>query len=173
MVCSFRSASGTSVLPGRLHDGDQGRNLPSRCTDGQALRCSRLMAVAERLRETGDLFARVGRNRDLLRVILAWAASNLASRASAIAVAVYAYEEGGAGAVGIIAFVRLIATAVLAPWLSVFADRVSRRLVMVVVEVGRCGLFVGLTVLVAGASATWLVYALAVLVAIVEPLFRS
>ena len=131
------------------------------------------MAVAERLRETGDLFARVGRNRDLLRVILAWAASNLASRASAIAVAVYAYEEGGAGAVGIIAFVRLIATAVLAPWLSVFADRVSRRLVMVVVEVARCALFVGLTVLVAGAAASWLVYSLAVLVAILEPLFRS
>jgi MFS family permease len=131
------------------------------------------MAVAERLRETGDLFARVGRNRDLLRVILAWAASNLASRASAIAVAVYAYEEGGAGAVGIIAFVRLISTAVLAPWLSVFADRVSRRLVMVVVEVARCALFVGLTVLVAGAAASSLVYSLAVLVAILEPLFRS
>jgi MFS family permease len=131
------------------------------------------MAVAERLRETGELFARVGRNRDLLRVILAWAASNLASRASAIAVAVYAYEEGGASAVGIIAFVRLIATAVLAPWLSVFADRVPRRLVMVVVEVGRCALFVALTVLVAGGSATWLVYSLAVLVAILEPLFRS
>jgi MFS family permease len=131
------------------------------------------MAVAERVRETGGLFARVGRNGDLLRVILAWAASNLASRASAIAVAVYAYQEGGAGAVGIIAFVRLIATAALAPWLSVLADRVSRRLVMVVVEVLRCGLFVGLAVLVAGASTTWLVYALAVVVAIVEPLFRS
>ena len=131
------------------------------------------MAMVERLRETGDLFGRVGRNRDLLRVILAWAASNLASRASAIAVAVYAYEEGGAGAVGIIAFVRLISTAVLAPWMSVFADRVSRRLVMVVVEVVRCALVVGLTVLVAGAAASWLVYSLAVLVAILEPLFRS
>ena len=91
---------------------------------------ARAMAAAERFRETRELFSRVGRNGDLLRVILAWAASNLASRASAIAVAVYAYEEGGAGAVGIIAFVRLIATAVLAPWLSVFADKVSRRLVM-------------------------------------------
>jgi MFS family permease len=131
------------------------------------------MAVAERLRETRDLFSRVGRNGDLLRVILAWAASNLASRASAIAVAVYAYEEGGASAVGIIAFVRLIATAVLAPWLSVFADRVSRRLVMIVVEVLRCGLFVGLAALVAGGSSVWLVYSLAVLVAVVEPLFRS
>lgn len=131
------------------------------------------MAGAQRLRETGDLFARVGRNRDLLRVVLAWAASNLASRASAIAVAVFAYEEGGAGAVGIVAFVRLIATAVLAPWLSVLADTVSRRLVMVVVEVVRCALFVALAVLVAGAASAWLVYVLAVLVAIVEPLFRS
>jgi MFS family permease len=129
--------------------------------------------VAQRLREAGDLFARVGRNGDLLRVILAWAASNLASRASAIAVAVYAYEEGGAGAVGVVAFVRLIATAVLAPWLSVVADRVSRRLVMIVVEVLRGALFVALAILVAGSSPSWLVYGLAVLVAIVEPLFRS
>ena len=131
------------------------------------------MAAAQRLHETRELFGRVGRNGDLLRVILAWAASNLASRASAIAVAVYAYEEGGATAVGIIAFVRLIATAVLAPWLSVFADRVSRRLVMLVVEVVRCALFVTLAVLVGGSATTWLVYALAVVVAIVEPLFRS
>ena len=131
------------------------------------------MAAAERLRETRELFSRVGHNGDLLRVILAWAASNLASRASAIAVAVYAYEQGGAGAVGIIAFVRLIATAVLAPWLSVFADKVSRRLVMIVVEVLRFGLFVGLAALVAGGAEAWLVYVLAVLVAIVEPLFRS
>jgi MFS family permease len=131
------------------------------------------VAAAHRLRETRELFGRVGRNGDLLRVILAWAASNLASRASAIAVAVYAYEEGGATAVGIIAFVRLIATAVLAPWLSVFADRVSRRLVMLAVEILRCGLFVALAVLVAGSAATWLVYALAVVVAIVEPLFRA
>jgi MFS family permease len=131
------------------------------------------MAAAQRLREIRELFGRVGTNGDLLRVILAWAASNLASRASAIAVAVYAYEEGGAAAVGVIAFVRLITTALLAPWLSVLADRVSRRLVMLAVEILRCGLFVALAILVAGSATTWLVYALAVVVAIVEPLFRS
>jgi MFS family permease len=86
---------------------------------------------------------------------------------------VYAYEEGGAGAVGIIAFVRLIATAALVPWLSAIADRVSRRLVMIVVELLRCALFVALAVLVAGGAESWLVYALAVFVAILEPLFRS
>lgn len=162
-----------SVLPGRLHDGDPDRNLPSVGVCAGKPCDARGMALAAHLRETGDLFSRVGRNRDLLSVILAWAASNLASRASAIAVAVYAYEEGGAGAVGIIAFVRLISTAVLSPWLSVFADRVSRRLVMVVVEVVRCALFVALALLVAGGSSSWLVYALAVAVAVLEPLFRS
>ena len=70
-------------------------------------------------------------------------------------------------------YVGVMSTAFLAPFLSVFADRVSRRLVMVVVEVLRCVLFVALAILVAGGSSLWLVYALAVAVAVMEPLFRS
>ena len=130
------------------------------------------MGATRRLRETLELFRRVGRNADLRRVILAWAASNLASRASAIAVAVYAYEAGGAGAVGIIAFVRLMSTALLAPVLGVVADRRSRRRVMIEVELVRGVLFVLLALLVAS-DVPVAVYALAVLVAIAEPVFRS
>jgi len=114
----------------------------------------------------------VGRNADLRRLILAWAASNLASRASAIAVAVYAYQAGGAGAVGIIAFVRLISTALLAPLLGVVADRRSRRRVMIEVELVRGVLFVALAVLVAS-DVPAAVYVLAVVVAVAEPVFRS
>ncbi len=130
------------------------------------------MGAAHRLRETVELFHRVGRNADLRRVLLAWAASNLASRASAIAVAVYAYQAGGAGAVGIIAFVRLISTALLAPLLGVVADRRSRRRVMIEVELVRVVLFVALAVLVAS-DVPAAVYVLAVVVAVAEPVFRS
>ena len=130
------------------------------------------MGATRRLRETVELFRRVGRNADLRRVILAWAASNLASRASAIAVAVFAYQAGGAGAVGIIAFVRLISTAVLAPVLGVVADRRSRRRVMIEVELVRGVLFVLLALLVT-ADVPAAVYVLAVVVAIAEPVFRS
>jgi MFS family permease len=125
-----------------------------------------------RLREILELFRRVGRNADLRRVILAWATSNLASRASAIAVAVFAYQAGGAGAVGLIAFVRLISTALLAPVLGVVADRRSRRRVMIEVELVRGVLFGLLAVLVAS-DVPAAVYVLAVVVAIAEPVFRS
>jgi MFS family permease len=126
-----------------------------------------------RLGETVHLFASVGRNADLRRLILAWAASNLASRASAIAVAVYAYEAGGATAVGIVAFARLGAAAALAPWLSVLADRRSRRLVMIGSDAVRLGLLGAMAALVALDAAPVVVYVLAVLLAIAEPLFRS
>ncbi len=130
------------------------------------------MAKPSRLRETAQLFKRAGRNADLRRLILAWAASNLASRASAIAVAVYAYEAGGAAAVGIIAFARLVSTAVLSPLLGVVADRRSRRRVMVEVELLR-GVLFGLLAVLVSSDMPSAVYVVAVLVAIAEPLFRS
>jgi MFS family permease len=126
-----------------------------------------------RFAETFQLFAGIGRNGDLRRLLLAWAASNLASRASAIAVAVYAYEAGGAGAVGLIAFARLTAAAAFAPWLSVLADRRPRKLVMIGSDLVRLVLLAAMTALVAVDAAPLTVYALAVLLAVAEPVFRS
>jgi MFS family permease len=129
--------------------------------------------ASARLAETIQLFASVGRNRDLRRLILAWAASNLASRASAIAVAVYAYEAGGAAAVGVIAFARLAAASALSPWLSVLADRRSRRLVMIGSDLFRLALLGAMAALVASDGEPAIVYTLAVFVAVAEPVFRS
>jgi MFS family permease len=129
--------------------------------------------TAGRFAETFQLFAGISRNGDLRRLLLAWAASNLASRASAIAVAVYAYEAGGAGAVGIIAFARLTAAAAFAPWLSVLADRRPRKLVMIGSDLVRLALLAAMTVLVAVDAASVAVYALAILLAVAEPVFRS
>ena len=131
------------------------------------------MRASVRLAETVQLFASVGRNADLRRLVLAWAASNLASRASAIAVAVYAYEAGGAAAVGIIAFARLAAASALSPWLSVLADRQSRRLVLIGSDLFRLVLLAAMTALVAAGGEPAIVYVLAVLVAVAEPVFRS
>ena len=89
------------------------------------------MTAVHRLAEPLQVLGRVFRNGDLRRLELAWAASNLASRASAIAVAVYAYETDGVGAVGIIAFIRLSVAAAASPWLAVLADRRPRRQVLI------------------------------------------
>lgn len=73
------------------------------------------MTAAHRLAETIHVFGSVIRNADLRRLELAWTASNLASRASALAIAVYAYETDGIGAVGIVVFVRLTVAAASSP----------------------------------------------------------
>ena len=128
---------------------------------------------SSRLAETRALFAGVFRNGDLRRLELAWASSNLASRASAIAVAVYAYETDGIAAVGIVAFVRLVVAAALSSWLAVFADRRPRRQVLIATDLGRAGMLGALAVLAPLDDARPAVYVLAIATAVLEPLFRS
>ena len=131
------------------------------------------MRVPAGVAEPFHLFARVIRNADVRRLELAWAASNFASRAAAVAVAVYAYEADGVGAVGIVVFLRLAVAGALSPWLSVFADRRSRRLVMLASDLVRCLLLGAMALLVALDAASLSVYVLAILVAVAEPVFRS
>jgi MFS family permease len=131
------------------------------------------VTAAHRLAEPLGVLVSVVRNADLRRLELAWTASNLASRASAIAVAVYAYETDGIAAVGVIAFVRLTVAAATSPWLAVLADRRPRRAVMIGSDLVRCLLLGVMAALVLVEAASPVVYVLAILVAVPEPLFRS
>jgi len=123
--------------------------------------------------ESTRILARVLRNEDVRRLELAWTASSLGARASAIAVAVYAYEADGVGAVGLVAFVRLGAAAMASPWLGVLADKRPRRRVLVGSELSRSTVLAAMAALVLVGAPSLTVYLLAVLAAIVEPLFRS
>jgi len=125
------------------------------------------------LAEPAAVFGRVARNGNVLRLELAWAASNLGSRASAVGIAVYAFEADGVTAVGVVAAVRLAVAALAAPWLSVFADRSARRNVLVLSDLARCALFAAMATLVALDGPSVTVYALAVGAAVAEPVFRS
>lgn len=131
------------------------------------------MSASERAAETLRVFGGVLRNADLRRLVLAWTASNLASRASALAVAVYAYEVDGLEAVGIVAFVRLVAAGAASPWLSVLADRRPRRDVLIGSDLVRVLLLGAMAALVVVDAASLAVYTLSVLAAVAEPVFRS
>jgi MFS family permease len=131
------------------------------------------VSLRSSLAEPVHLFRSVVQNADVRRLELSWAASNFASRASAIAVAVYAYETDGVAAVGIITFLRLAVAGGAAPWLSVFADRRPRRLVLITSDLVRCVMLAAMAVLVVLDAAPLTVYTLAVLVAVAEPVFRS
>jgi MFS family permease len=93
---------------------------------------------------------------------LAGIGSTIGTWAYGVALAVYAYDAGGAKAVGLIYAVRWALAAVAAPWLSVLADRRSRRLVMVASDVSRASLLAGMAVAAALGAPAAIVYALAV-----------
>jgi len=123
-------------------------------------------ALRERLRDTGRSFGRVFKNPNIRRIEGAWAASVLAHWAYGIALAVFAYRNGGAAAVGLIGLVRFLPSAIASPFAAVLGDKFRRERVIVGADLTRAALL-GLTtvvVLVDGPAAV--VYLLAGLVAI-------
>lgn len=103
----------------------------------------------------------VFRNRDLARVELSWAGSMAGESLSVVALGVYAYEAGGAAAVGLVGAIQLAPAAVLAPVAALLGDRLRRELVVVGSEVVRAA------AMTLAAAAVWtdapagVVYALA------------
>ena len=84
-----------------------------------------------RIAESTRAFAQVFANPDLRRLQLAWAGSLIGNWSYFVALAIYAYAEGGAGAVGIVSVIRMIPAAIASPFLAGLADRYPRKLVMI------------------------------------------
>lgn len=105
--------------------------------------------LRHRLGESTKALDAVVRSADLRRVEAAWATFNLANWATTVATAVYAFQHGGATAVGAVAAIRMGSTAIASPLLSVLADRLPRRAVMAGSSAARAG------ILGATAAAVW------------------
>jgi MFS family permease len=111
-------------------------------------------------------------NEGLRRLELAWAGSIIGTWAYGIAIAVYAYEHGGATAVGVVTAIRWLAGGLASPFTAVLGDRFDRRLVMAASN-GAQAILVGLAAVVAFAHAPpVVVYLIAGLVAIASSAFR-
>jgi MFS family permease len=89
---------------------------------------------------------------DLRRIQLSWTAASVGSWIFFIALAVYAYNEGGAAAVGIAALARMLPAGLAAPLAGVVVDRRSRREVLVLITLGRSLVLAGMAAAV-GAEA--------------------
>src|SRR5262245_22942142 len=89
------------------------------------------------LAETMGSLASVFRNPRLRKMQLALAGSMIGDWAYATAVAVFAFEVGGAKAVGLYYTARLALVAVASPVLATMADRMSRQKVMIASDVVR------------------------------------
>src|SRR5215207_7923135 len=83
-----------------------------------------------------------------LRLQRAWVASSVGGWAFFIILAVYAYE-GGASAVGVAAFARMVPAGLAAPFAGVVVDRRSRRDVLIAMTIGRSLVLAGIAAAVA------------------------
>jgi CRP-like cAMP-binding protein len=104
-------------------------------------------ALRDRLGDAAHSFGRVLRNPNIRRLETAWAVSIFSYWAYGIALAVFAYQEGGAAAVGLVGLFRFIPSAVASPFAAMLADRYRRERVLLVAELLRTSL-VALTVAV-------------------------
>jgi MFS family permease len=126
----------------------------------------------ERLAEARTAFGGVLHNRALRRLELAWACLVVGAWAYGVAVVVYAYEQGGARAVGVVGLLRWGTAALASPFAAALGDRYDRRLVMVGSDLFRAGLTVVAAAAVFADWGPWLVYVLAALVSVAGTPFR-
>jgi MFS family permease len=123
-------------------------------------------------RESSKAFREVFANPALRRIQLAWAASIFGTWAYGIAVVVYAFEQNGATAVGVVGLVRWTAAAAVSPFAALLGDRYDKRLVMVCSDLARVVLIGAAAVAVYAGSAPVVVYILAALVGVAATAFR-
>ena len=76
-------------------------------------------------------------NRALRRAELAWGGFHAAEWASLVALSVVAYEAGGAEAVGLVLFARMVPSALVAPFVAVIGDRYRRERILLAVHLIR------------------------------------
>ena len=96
------------------------------------------------------------------RIQLGFAGACTAEWAFTVVLSVYAFQQGGAAAVGLVSVLRMLPSAVLAPFASASADRWRRDLVVTLVSLTRCATAAGTALLVASDGPDVAVYALAI-----------
>ena len=111
------------------------------------------------------------RNENLRRVELAWGAAIAAEWAHFVAFGIFAYDEGGAVAVGIAGLVRMLPAAIAAPFAASLGDRFRRERFLLANALVGCAALVASTVAFLAGSVI-LVFAFAAVVGLACTLVR-
>ena len=113
-----------------------------------------------RVRLVFSALSTAARNENVRRVELAWGAAIAAEWAHFVALGVFAYEHGGASAVGIAGLVRLLPAAVIAPFAASLGDRFRReRFLLAMLVAGAAALAGSAAAAYAGSFTLVLVFA--------------
>jgi MFS family permease len=136
------------------------------------VKSARSVRMRKRLAESARAFSATARSPSLLRAQLAFGASWTAEWAFMVALGVVAFRDGGATAVGIVAFARMAPSFVLAPLGTTLADRFPRDRVLVWSCMIRAAATAAAALLLAADGSKVVVYALAVLATAAFTVFR-
>jgi len=128
--------------------------------------------ISQELTSSRKAMSDVVANRAMRRIFLAFAGSLIGDGVFALSAAIYVYRSGGTTAVGLLAVVRYVAIASVAPFSSTLADRYPRRSVMVGADCTRLVLVVVAAILIAVHGSHLAVYTLIVLVGLAGTAFR-
>jgi len=131
-----------------------------------------MQALRRQLLDSLNAFKGIYRNRSLRRLQLAWIGSSVGTWAYVVALMVYAYRQGGPGAVGLVGLIRWFPAAVAAPFGGMIGDRFPRLRVMVLSDLLRAGALAAAAAAVALNGPAVVVYLLAILVTLVSQAFQ-
>jgi predicted MFS family arabinose efflux permease len=129
-------------------------------------------SVGRRLAEGGAALASNLRRPDLRRAQLAFGSAYAAEWSFTVALGVVAFRDGGATAVGIVALIRMLPSALVAPFATAVADRVRRDRVLIWIGVMRAAAVAAAAVVMAVDLSAVFVYLLAVIATIPFTAFR-
>jgi MFS family permease len=123
---------------------------------------------------TGRLgvLAAVFRSAILGRLELAYVIFAFGEWSTWVAIIVYAYERGGAAEAGIVVFVQLIPSVILAPAVAALGDRFPRDRVLLTTYATQCALMAVTAVALAGDAHALVIYSLAIITANLVALSR-
>ena len=131
-----------------------------------------MTALGSRLAEGRAALASNLRRPDLRRAQLAFGSAYAGEWAFTVALGVVAFRHGGATAVGIVALIRMLPSALIAPFATAVADRVRRDRVLIWIGVLRAAALGAAAVVMAVDLSAVFVYLLAVLATIPFTAFR-
>jgi MFS transporter len=130
------------------------------------------MSAQTKLREAHAALLDTARTPNLRRAQLSFGAAWTAECAVTVALGILAFREGGATAVGLVAMVRMVPAALLAPLGSAMTDTHRRERVLTTVCLIRAATLVGAAVAVSGPHSPVPGYVLVALATLVFTLFR-
>jgi MFS family permease len=131
-----------------------------------------LTSLRQRLADSRRAFGAVFANPGLRRVEVSWAGTVCAYWIFIVTLSLYAYEHGGAGAVGLVWLIRTLPSVIAAPVGAVLGDRYPRERVLVGINLARTATIAAASAAAFAGAPVGIVYALGSLMGLLQSTFR-